>query len=456
MTRDTALSLSVDAFDTGTFWQALADLVRIPSESQNPDAAPHLATYLSDQIIPRAERLGMTCSLLPNPMGGAPFLLAQRIEDPALPTILSYGHGDVTRAQSADWDDGLTPFELTHRGDRVYGRGTADNKGQHLINLTALESVITTRGHLGFNLKLLMEMGEEIGSPGLADLCETEQDRLKADVLIASDGPRLDPDTPTLFMGARGALNFDLSIDLRPGAHHSGNWGGLLADPAMILSHALATITDARGAIQIPEWRPHTLTQTIRNVLADLPEPKGADPDWGEPDLSAAERVFGWNAFSILALHAGIPEAPVNAIAGQARATCQLRFVVGTQSQDILPALRRHLDRNGFERVTITETDGDPFEATRLDPAHPWAQFAITSITRTVGRKPHVLPNLGGSLPNACFAETLGLPTIWVPHSYTGCNQHAPNEHVLEQTFRQAAQVMTGLFWDIAEHPPTK
>lgn len=221
-----------------------------------PGRGDALHAYLTEALAPHLVALSMTTRLLPNPApGGAPFLLAERIEAPDLPTVLSYGHGDVTRAQTDAWAEGLHPFRLTQRGDRFYGRGSADNKGQHLVNLTAL---------------------------------------------------------------------------------------------------------------------------------------------------------------------------------------------------------RAHLDRHGFPMVEIVDSDELPFTATRLDPDHPWARFAIASVTETVGTAPHLLPNLGGSLPNECFSDILDLPTIWVPHSYAGCNQHAPDEHVLGSTMRQAAQVMTGLFWDVGATPPGK
>ena len=189
--------------------------------------------------------------------GGGPILLGERIEGGAgAPRVLTYGHGDVIRTQAGAWREGLHPFRLVEEGDRLHGRGTADNKGQHLVNLLALEAVLAERGRLGFDLKLVIETSEETGSPGLPDLIRAHRDRLAADVLIASDGPRLQPGTPTIFMGARGALSFDLVVGLRPGAHHSGNWGGLLADPAQILAHALASICDARGAIRVPEVAP--------------------------------------------------------------------------------------------------------------------------------------------------------------------------------------------------------
>ncbi len=441
--------------DAGRFRDDLSDLVAHETESQEPAQAPALAAYLERAIRPRLERLGVACEIVgnPDPRGG-PILLGQRIEGGG-PCVLTYGHGDVIRGQAGAWREGLHPFRLVEEGDRLYGRGTADNKGQHLINLTALEAVLAERGRLGFDLKIVLETSEETGSPGLADLMRLHAERLRADVLIASDGPRLQPGTPTIFMGARGALNFDLVVGLREGAHHSGNWGGLLADPAQILAHALASICDARGAIRVPEWRPDSLTPSVRAALRGLPVEGGDGPaidaDWGEPDLTPAERAFGWNAFAVLAMTAGVPEAPVNAIAGTARATCQLRYVVGTDPDAILPALRRHLDAGGFEAVGIRPHESGAFAATRLDPGHPWARRVARSLERMSGRAPHVLPNLAGSLPNDVFADILGLPTIWVPHSYRGCSQHAPDEHVLTPLCRDALRLMAGLFWDLGE-----
>ena len=452
-----ALDISARYFDTGTFQQDLAELVGYPTESQDPRGTPYLRAYLDEAMIPRLNEMGFDCTVHDNPAPGAgPILTAVRIEDPALPTVLTYGHGDVIRAQEGQWREGLAPFVLTEEGDRLYGRGSADNKVQHLINLRAMAAVIEARGALGFNAKVLLEMGEETGSPGLRQFCEANRDLLAADVFIASDGPRLSADVPTIFTGSRGGAMFDLRVDLREGANHSGNFGGLLADPAIILSHAIASITDPRGQIAVPEWRPDSLTPRVREALAKLPELDpgiALDPDWGEEDLSMAERVFGWNSFAVLAMVSGVPDAPVNAISGWARATCQLRFVVGTEPEDIVPALRRHLDRHGFTKVEVVPSERGSFPATRLDPDHPWVAFAARSLETATGTAPHLLPNLGGSLPNDCFAEVLGLPTIWIPHSYAGCSQHAPNEHVLKPLCRQALIAMTALFTDIAEAP---
>ncbi|MEZ5219260.1 MAG: M20/M25/M40 family metallo-hydrolase [Ilumatobacteraceae bacterium] len=333
--------------------------------------------------------------------------------------------------------------------------GAPDNKGQHSINLAALETVLTERGRLGFNSTILLESGEEVGSTGLAEMCRAHRDLLAADVLVASDGPRLRRGRPVVFGGTRGAINFTLRLELRSGGHHSGNWGGLLANPGLVLAHALGCIADRRGQILVSEWRPTSLTPEVRRALTGLepggdPEDGGPpiDTDWGEQSLTPAERVFGWNSFEVLAYETGSPSKPVNAIPPSAVAHCQLRFVVGTDPDDVLPALRRHLDANGFGAVEI-EADEARMHATRLDPHDPWAQLAVASIEETLGIAPDVVPNLGGSLPNEVFTDIIGMPTVWVPHSYPACSQHAPDEHLLAPLVRDGLRMMTGLFWDI-------
>jgi hypothetical protein len=108
-----------------------------------------------------------------------------------------------------------------------------------------------------------------------------------------------------------------------------------------------------------------------------------------------------------------------------------------------------HLAAQGFGDIEVGEPE--IMNATRLDPDNPWVRFALASIERSTGRAPVLLPNLGGSLPNDVFADILGLPTVWVPHSYPGCSQHAPDEHLLAPVAREALQLMSGLFWDLGE-----
>lgn len=457
MSRTAVIQEVESHFDTGAFHRDLARRVAIPTESQNPDRRPVLYQYLIEEIGPTLHQLGYGWEVLENPVaGGPPFLVAERREGEDLPTVLTYGHGDVVRGQDEQWRKGKGPWQLDVDGDHIYGRGTADNKGQHTINIAAIAAVLKTRGRLGFNSRILIDMGEEVGSPGLDAFCALHRGRLASDVLIGSDGPRLQPGQPTLYMGTRGAFNFDLSIDLRASGHHSGNWGGLLANPGIIMAHALASLTTPTGAIRVPEWRPSPMTNSVRQALSGLTVDGGADgpeidADWGEPGFSPAERVFGWNSFEVLAFRTGNPDKPVNAIPPRATAHCQIRYVVGSDPEQFLPALRRWFDANGFPMVEIKRSRDAAAPATRLDPEHPWVVWTSDSVARTVGAKPALLPNLGGTLPNHAFALTLATPTIWVPHSYASCSQHAPDEHMLAPIAREGLRMMAGIFWDLGE-----
>ena len=178
-------------------------------------------------------------------------------------------------------------------------------------------------------------------------------------------------------LGTRGALNFDLRVELREGGHHSGNWGGLLANPGIILANALASIVSSRGHVKVADLKPPPIPNSVRAALSDVHVDGGADgptidKDWGEPALSPTERVFAWNTFEVLAMKTGNPDHPVNAVPPTASAHCQIRFVVGRDPETFLPALRSHLDEQGFEQVQIIRSETGFFPATRLDPEHPW------------------------------------------------------------------------------------
>jgi len=461
MSRHDAVARATSYFDNGAFRADLTRRVAVATESQG--ATPRLDmlhAYLADEIIPDVERMGFVCRVVDNPRAGhGPFLIAERHEADGLPTVLTYGHGDVVMGHASAWREGLDPWQVMVEGDRWYGRGTADNKGQHTINLAALEQVMATRGgSLGFNCKLLIEMGEEAGSPGLRAIAQAEGDALKADVLIGSDGPRLTADRPTVFLGSRGSMNFELEVDLRKGGHHSGNWGGVLANAGTLLAHAIACLVDSKGRILVEALLPR-LPDAVRAALSDVTVGQGPndpviDPNWGEPGLTPEEKIFGWNTLEVLAFKTGTPEAPLNAIPPSAKATMQLRFVVGTDPNSILPAVRAQLDAHGLQCVSAKPARQETFAATRLDPTDPWVRWALASIAETTGKKPALLPNLGGSLPNDVFADILGLPTIWVPHSYPSCSQHAPDEHLLGSVAREALQIMAGLFYDVGQDGP--
>ena len=455
--RSAAIARATSYLQDGQYFRDLAERVSVRSQSSVAGSMPDLRYYLESVIARDFKRIGFDTEIFDNdhPDGG-PLLLASRIEGEHLPTIFCYGHGDVVPGMDEDWAAGRDPWSLTIEDDRIYGRGTADNKGQHTINMRALEAVLKTRGKLGFNIKFLVETSEETGSAGLREFCETHRALLKSDVLIASDGPRVAPDEPTMVLGVRGGLGFSLVADLHKEDHHSGNWGGVLADPSVLLAHALSTIIDRNGKILIPEWLPTDVPDYVTEALKGCPFDPGEsgdtpDENWGEPGLTIAEKLHAWNSFDVLAMDAGDPEKPQNAIPRRAALHCGLRFVVGTDTDKIFPSLRAHLDKHGFDMIKIEAPEHPSFLPSRHNPNLPWVRWAGHSVEQTLGKKPRILPNGAGSLPNDIFCDVLDMPTIWIPHSYNSCGQHAPDEHLLMPLVEEGLAMMTGIFWDAGE-----
>lgn len=460
--RSGAMARARAFVDSGAFETELARRVAIRSESQKlPASFPELRRYLDEEMVPAFEAMGFVTRIYDNPIPGqGPVLLATRNEAKSLPTVLGYGHGDVIRGQEDLWTKGKGPWVTARDGERVYGRGTADNKAQHTINMRALQAVLDERGgRFGFNAKFMIEMGEEAGSKGLAELVAAHKADFAADVLVASDGPRVQPDRPTMTLGCRGAINFDLVCDLREGAHHSGNWGGLIANPGIVLAHAIASVVGPKGELRVPALQAPKMSAAVRESLADVTVDGGEDGPvidtwWGEPGMSPAERVYGTNVFNVLGFVAGTPGRPVNAIPPRAVANCQLRFIAGTDVASIMPVLQRHLDAAGFSSVKVTPppaSNDAVFMATRTEPDHPWVTYVSQSFQRTSNAKPAIVPQMGGSICNDVFTDILKMPTVWVPHSYSSCSQHAPDEHILLPLTRSAIELMAGLYWDIGE-----
>jgi acetylornithine deacetylase/succinyl-diaminopimelate desuccinylase-like protein len=454
--RDGAISRALSFFDDGGYAALLSRLVAIPSTSQDPEHATALDRYLSEGLKPWVEGMGFRAQVNANPeQGFGPILTATRIEDAKLPTVLLYGHGDTVRGLDDQWHQGLKPWEVKDAGDRWYGRGTADNKGQHAIDLAALEAVLAERGKLGFNVKLVIETAEERGSHGLKAFVAAHKDELAADALIASDGPRVEPDLPTITTGTRGTWHCDLAIRLRPGGVHSGHWGGLTRDPAVLLAHAIASIMDRDGKILVRDWLPPSVPPAVRDLLRGCPvggggEAASVDEGWGEPGLTSAEKIYGWQSFIVLAMVSGRPENPVNAVAPDARAHCQIRYTVDADTARFEPALRAHLDANGFDFVQI-ENAAIRMPASRTDPGNPWVGWTRASMERTLGKRVQVIPNSSGGLPGDVFVDHLNVPLIWIPHSYSGCKQHGPDEHLLKASAREGIAAFAGIWWDLGD-----
>lgn len=463
--REGAIARAQDLFDSGAYVAKLAELVSVPTQSNPPTHQHELQRYCNYYIGPMMRDMGFDYQVLENPEAAhGPVLVAHRKEKASLPTVLIYGHGDVVRAMPERWRPDLDPWVLKVEGDKIYGRGVVDNKGQHLVAIESLRAVMEERGgELGFNVKVMIETGEEAGSPGLYEFLRRHRDLCAADVFIALDGPRQSFSVPDITLGTRGGIGIDLVVDLRPGSHHSGHWGGLLKDPGVILSHAIASIISRDGRILVRGWTPAEVPESVRRaaqavVVEDHPGTPVPDEGWGEPGLSRSERIYTWSSAIVLASVCGQPESPVPAVAGFAKARIQLRHTVDVKASEVVPALRAHLQAQGFPEVQVVEvTERDWFPPSRTDPEDPWVQRVARSMRKTTGRSPNIVPNIGASGPSEFFKEVLGTPIMWIPMSYGGCGQHGPNEHGLGSLFRDGLGLMAGVFWDFgAEFQETR
>jgi hypothetical protein len=201
-------------------------------------------------------------------------------------------------------------------------------------------------------------------------------------------------------------------------AHHSGNWGGLISNPGVLLAHAIASLVDRDGHVLARGILPQAIPNSVRHALADLvvdPGPDGPTIDewWGERGFTQAEKVFGWNTFEVLAMVTGNPDRPVNAVPPRAKAHCQIRFTIDKDPNTFLPALRKHLEDKGFGMVKVSEPS----------PRSGSLGGAVgggVGAERSMGAKQPALR----AQPRRRAAErrllrsSSACQTLWVPHSY--------------------------------------
>jgi acetylornithine deacetylase/succinyl-diaminopimelate desuccinylase-like protein len=381
-----------------------------------------------------------------------PFLLASRLEDSTRLTLLLYACGDTCPGPAEKWTDGRAPWRLSADDDdqRWYGSGIASTKGPLLISLTALQAVLASGGRLGCNIHILIDMGATIASPGLSEICDRIRDEVDADIAIACQGEHLPDDRPVLALGSRGCRTYLLRLKRRRGGRGTATHGGVLRNPAVELTHALASLVSASGQITVDGWTPPALPDSHHAALQGVtPAINGVDDAWGQTGLSPAERLHAWSSLDIIAMTAGKPSAPRSEIPPEARAVIQLQVAPGMDQDDLTAALREHLDRAGFQDVDL-EACGDTAGARSVPVDDPAATWAMESITRTCGGEPAVLPLSAEGRAAALISNSLGIPSCTISIAQSRSRRFEPNEHITRSAITGAAEIMTGLFCDAA------
>lgn len=362
-----------------------------------------------------------------------------------------YGHYDVfSAAGQAGWE--TPPFEPTIRGDRLYGRGAGDNKGQLLAHLHALRWLAQQAGGLGVKVKFIVEGEEEIGSPSLPAFVHDRRERLTADLCVYSDGPMFPDDQPVLLFGVRGSICFELRAVGANRPLHSGNFGGVVPTPAMSLVRFVASLIDADGQLAVPDALEgvRDLTAAEERALAALPldvdslaEDIGADPVIDDA-TRFYEQLLCRPTVNLTGIGAGhVGDGIRTLIPHEAVAKVDIRLVGDQDPDDVLAAVVAHAEALGYEDISARKILGQPASRTPIDL--PIAEHVFAAVADGFGRPPLRVPGLGGTTPDYVFTRLLDVPSIVVPYAPHDERNHAPNESTKVSLYRAGMRTTVSL-----------
>lgn len=413
-----------------SFLARLMDYVSHPSISAQNKGIAEVAAMLVGML----DALGMEAEAIATQ--GHPMVLGRRGTDPAKPTVLFYGHYDVQPPEPLEaWHS--PPFEPTIRDGRIYARGVGDNKGQHFAQLLAIESWLEVHDDLPCNILFLLEGEEEVGSPHIAEFVRTHADRLRADLVVTSDGPMHISGQPLIVFGVRGMVSFDLEVTTAGRDAHSGNYGGVMPNAVWKLVHLLATMKTPDGRITIDGLHDAIIPPTAleRRAAADLPaDVADVMADMGLSELDAPQdrpfndRLMFHPTLTINGLHGGYGGTGSKAVLpSSAIAKCDIRLVEAMTPEDVLDKVAAHVARHAPD-VRLVRRAGMLPSKTAMDS--PFAEALIAAVTDAHGRPPLLYPALGGSLPDYVFTKILGVPAFVVPYANADEANHAPNENL--------------------------
>jgi acetylornithine deacetylase/succinyl-diaminopimelate desuccinylase-like protein len=438
---------------------AFLDYLRIPSISALPAyrdeierAATWTARALTEAGVPEVEVL---------PTDGWPIVVGRWWVADDLPTVLIYGHYDVQPVDPLDlWTS--PPFEPGIRDGRVYGRGSADMKGNYLAVIQAIEAFARTAGRPPINVSFIVEGEEEIGSPSLPAFLRSHRDRLGCDFVLSADGGMLGPDTPSLTVGLKGLAS--LQVDLTTGETdlHSGQFGAAVPNAPRALAQLISSFHDDSGRVAIAGFydRVRELSEDDRAEIEAAPFDEErfrsqamAHALVGESGYSTQERRWARPTLDINGLWGGFEGEGTKTVTpcrAHAKITC--RLVLDQEPGDILRLIERHVADHlpPGAQATVTRFPGSarPFS---LNRSHPGLQAARTTLRSFYGQEP-LLVRSGGTVPaTALFQEELGADTVTLAFMLPDCRAHAPDEWFRVSDFRLAARVYSAFFTTLAQ-----
>ena len=416
------------------FLNELLDLLRIPSVSARSENKADMATC-ANAVKSRLLEAGADKVEIYE-TAGHPIVYGEKMTNPALPTVLVYGHYDVQPADPLElWHSG--PFEPVIKDGKIYARGACDDKGQFYMHIKALETMVQTNS-LSTNLKFIIEGEEEVGSPNLGTFINEKKDMLKADVILISDTAMLSLQNPSIDVGVRGLSYIEVEVTGPNRDLHSGVYGGAVANPITILAKMIASMHDENNHITIPGFYDAVIDSSAaeRTEMAKAPydekefmDDLGVKALWGEKGYTTNERTGIRPTLELNGIWGGyMGEGAKTVLPSKAFAKISCRLVPNQKHSDITKLLIEHLEKIAPPYITIKASEhhgGDPY----LTPVNSIEYRAAAKAIETTFGKAPIPVRGGGSIPiTALFESVLGLKTVFLGFGLDSDNLHSPNE----------------------------
>ncbi|MBS2936344.1 dipeptidase [Nocardioides sp. J2M5] len=428
----------------------LEDLVRIQSVSADPARAAEVERSAeATRDLFAAE--GFDAEIVRAHDGAPPAVIAHKAGPEGSPTVLLYAHHDVQPENDhADWDS--PPWEPTERGDRLYGRGAADDKAGIAAHLGAVRIF---GDDLPVNLVMFIEGEEEVGSDTLVDLLQAHQERLAADVIVIADSGNWDIGEPALTTSLRGLVRMDVEVRTLTHAVHSGMWGGLVPDAVLTLSKLIATLTDDAGAVAVEGLHAGPAAD-VEYPEARLRAESGATEgvEWiGHGSI--VERLWTQPSISITGFDAPKVDGASNTLVPTARCRISMRIAPGDTTDNAVARLQAHLEKHTPWGATLSTTVVDTGEATQIDASGPAYDAARAAFAEAWDGTAPVDMGVGGSIPFiAEFLEAFPQASVLV----TGVEDpdtraHGANEGLHLAEFEKVVKAEAFLLRNLGELP---
>lgn len=434
------------------FTDELIQLLRLPSISTDPsrkDSMQQTAEFVSASL----SELGFFASIRPTALH--PLVYAERVTDPALPTLLVYGHYDVQPPEPLElWE--TDPFEPVVRDGQIWARGASDDKGQFYAHIKGVEAALAVVGELPVNLKFLIEGEEEIGSPNLDGYIREHSAELATDAVIVSDGAMVAPGVPSLTRSLRGLVYVELRIRTAARDLHSGAYGGAVPNAIHVLSDMISALHDDQGRVTVPGFydRVGELDTEEQDQLAAVPFDQdrflsqvGVESGTGEEGRSVLERIWTRPTLDVNGIKSGFQgDGSKTVIPATAMAKISCRLVPDQDSTEIMAQLTAHLKGLAPEGTEVEVLQLGAGQPATTPAGFPALQAAANALRTVWGREP-VHARTGGSIPVVnTFQELLGAPVVLLDMGLETDNLHAPNEHFSIEGYRRGIQAAALLY----------